>query len=392
MSLCLRQPLEDHVIDWAGAAAHFLDQEYERMCTSLIYRDASNRPYLGRTLELSVDLPYQVSFVPQQMAMSSKVGDQPALTWQNNHAFIAVTMPAAVPANGSPLDSTILKVVEGVNDAGLTFSVQAYSQAGGPQPGLKEDQIALSAADLGAYVLGNHATVADVKEALAALPVILERVPILGGLEMPFHYVVHDVSGASLVIEFHHGVRTLYDNPVGVMTNAPPFSWHLVNLNNYTFLSNVDRSTSQFMDYKAIAPGSGIAKAGLPASDNSVDRFIRAAYYAHYAEKQADPDKAVQMVAHIMNNFDRPRGITIDPPDVGSGHMQIEGHEGDAIPTEFTTWTSVTDLNRRHFYLRDSGGMRYVQIALNNIKDANKFRTLPMSALMSPVADVTEMF
>lgn len=362
------------------------------MCTSLIYRDASNRPYLGRTLELSVDLPYQVSFMPQQLAMSSKVGEQPELTWTNSHAFIAVTMPAAVPAPGAPLDSSILKVVEGVNEAGLTFSVQAYSQAGGPQPSLDDDQVALSAADLGAYVLGNHATVADVKGALADLPVVLERVAILGGLEMPFHYAVHDASGASLVIEFHQGVRTLYDNPVGVMTNAPPFSWHLINLNNYTFLSNVDRSISQFMDYKAVAPGSGIAKAGLPASDNSVDRFIRAAFYAHYAEKQSDPDKAVQMVAHIMNNFDRPRGITIDPPDIGSGHMQIEGQAKDAIPTEFTTWTSVTDLTRRNFYLRDSGGMSYVRVELNNIKDSSKFKTLPMSSLMSPVADVTAMF
>jgi len=359
------------------------------MCTSLIYRDTSNRPYLGRTLELSVDLPYEVSFLPQQMQMSSKVVDQPELTWKNSHAFIAVTMPAVVPAPETPLDKSILKVVEGVNDAGLTFSVQAYSQASGPQAKLDGDQVALSAADLGAYVLGNHASIADVKSALDDLPVVLERVPILGGLEMPFHYIVHDVSGASLVIEFHHGVRTLYDNPVGVMTNAPPFSWHLTNLNNYTFLSNVDRSTSQFLGYKAVAPGSGIAKAGLPASDTSVDRFIRAAFYAHYAERQSNPDKAVQMVAHIMNNFDRPRGITIDPPDVGSGHMQIEGQSAGSIPTEFTTWTSITDLERRHLYLRDSGGMSYVRIELDAIKDTREFRTTAMAALISPIPDVT---
>lgn len=359
------------------------------MCTSLIYRDANNQPYLGRTLELSVDLPYQVTFLARQMAMSSKVGAQPALTWKNSHAFIAVTMPAAIPAPGVALDSSILKVVEGVNDAGLTFSVQAYPLAGGPQPTLESDQIALSAADLGSFVLGNHATVAEVKQALADLPVVLEQVPILGGLEMPFHYAVHDASGASLVIEFHQGIRNLYDNPVGVMTNAPPFTWHLTNLNNYTFLSNVDRSISQFMDYKAVAPGSGIAKAGLPGSDNSVDRFIRAAFYAHYAEKQTDPDKAVQMVAHIMNNFDRPRGITIDPPDVGSGHMHIEGQAHSTIPTEFTTWTSITDLNRRRLYLRDSGAMSYVQIDLATMKDASSFKTVPMSALMKPLADVT---
>jgi len=119
------------------------------MCTSLIYRDASDRPYLGRTLELSMNLPYQVSFMPRQITMTSKVDTQPALTWTTNHAFIAVTMPEVVPQAGSAIDASILKVVEGVNDAGLTFSVQAYAQAGGPQAALDGDQPALSAADLG---------------------------------------------------------------------------------------------------------------------------------------------------------------------------------------------------------------------------------------------------
>ena len=70
------------------------------MCTSLIYRDASNRPYLGRTLELSMNLPYQVLFMPRA---------------------------------GSAIAASIL-------DSG---------------------QPALSAADLGAYVLGQYTTVPD---------------------------------------------------------------------------------------------------------------------------------------------------------------------------------------------------------------------------------------
>ncbi len=110
--------------------------------------------------------------------------------------------------------------------------------------------------------------------------------------EMPFHHAVHDSTGASLVIEFHHGMRTLYDNPVGVTTNAPQFSWHLTNLDNYTFLGNVDRSKATFGAYQAVQPGAGISKAGLPGSDTSVDRFIRAVFYTQFAEKQTDPGQA----------------------------------------------------------------------------------------------------
>jgi choloylglycine hydrolase len=56
----------------------------------------------------------------------------------------------------------------------------------------------------------------------------------------PFDDVVNDANGASIVIEFHRGKLSLYDNPVMVMTNAPRFDWHLTNLDNSTVLSKID--------------------------------------------------------------------------------------------------------------------------------------------------------
>jgi choloylglycine hydrolase len=361
------------------------------LCTSLLYRDAAGRAYLGRTLELSIDLPYQISLFPRGLALSSAVEGHPALSWTMRHAVVAVTMPAVPPAPGSAPAADTLKVIEGVNDAGLTFSVQSYPQAAGPQAPVDASEAALAAQDIGAWVLGQFSTVAEVKAALATQAVLLVPVPILGGMPMPFHYSVHDTTGASLVIEFHKGVRTLYDNPVGVMTNAPQFAWHLTNLNNYAFLNNVDHSTGQFNGFDVAQPGSGIAKAGLPGTDTSVDRFIRAAYYAQFAEKQADPDKAVQMVAHIMNNFDRPRGITIDPPNQGSGHLHVEGHEITTIPTESTNWTSLTDLDRRRFYIRDNDGMNYACLDLEALGSVSAFQTKPMNKLVPKVADASSL-
>src|SRR5690606_19896745 len=148
-------------------------------------------------------------------------------------------------------------------------------------------------------------------EGLAKQPVMLEPLALLGGAVSPFHYVAHDRSGASLVIEFDKGAMKVFDNPVGVMTNGPSFDWHLTNLNNYTFLSNVDRSSGAFGKLKVVQPDSGIATAGLPSSSTSVGRFVRAAYYAQFTEKAEDPDGAIRALAHIMNNFDRPRGVSI---------------------------------------------------------------------------------
>ena len=360
------------------------------MCTSLLYFDAANRPYLGRTLELSVELPYQVSFVPTDLDFSSTVAGFKPVTWKTGLAYLAVTMPGAMPQPGVPFAPGDMKIVEGVNTAGLTFSVQSYPTAGGDDPAADAQKPMLSAIDLGAWVLGQFTTVADVKAALENQEVLVDAVPLLGGQKMPFHYGLHDATGASMVIEFHHGVRTIHDNPVGVMTNAPQFDWHLTNLNNYTFLTNVDHSKARFGGFDVVQPGAGIAKAGLPPSDTSVDRFVRAAYYAQFAEKQTDADKAVQMVAHLMNNFDRPRGITVDPPEQGSGHLHLEGQKLDAIPTEFTSWTSLTDLARRQFHVRDSGGMSYATFDLPKLAASQTaFRSEPLAKVSPALQDVT---
>lgn len=360
------------------------------MCTSLLYLDAANNAYLGRTLELSVELPYQVSFIPKQVEFTSALAGFAPVSWSARYAYLAITMPDAMPAPGTTLGPNDLKVIEGVNEAGLTFSVQAYPQAGGEDPAPNAAQAMLSAADLGAWVLGQFSNVEDIKAALGELPVFVAPVPILGNLKMPFHYSVHDASGGSIVIEFHYGVRTIYDNPVGVMTNAPPFSWHLTNLDNYTFLTNVDQSKAQFGHYSAIQPGGGIANAGLPSADTSVARFVRAAFYAQYAEKQSDPDRAVEMVAHIMNNFDRPRGITVDPPSQGSSHLHLEGQDLGALPTEFTSWTSLTDLSRKRLYIRGHAGMNYVDIDLPTLAETTTaFRSIAMETLLPKSVDVT---
>lgn len=195
------------------------------------------------------------------------------------------------------------------------------------------------------------------------------------------------------MIEFHYGVLAVYDNPVGVLTNAPQFPWHLTNLNNHTFLTNVDRSSATFGNYEAQQPDSGISKAGLLSSDTAVAWFVRAAFYAKYGEKQTDPDKAVQLVAHIMNNFDRPRGVSVSNPNGGENSLHIQGHEVSGNPTEFTSWTSLTDLERKRFYVRGSDGLSYADFDLVKLAaTVHEFRTVPMVSVLPKPQDMTAAF
>lgn len=362
------------------------------MCTSLTYRDTSDNVYFGRTLELTSDLPYQITYLPVGTPFFSVIDGHPSLDYKGKYAFLAIAMPARVPTADKPLALGDLKALEGMNDQGLTFSLLSYPTAAGKEAAVNATRAVLSASDLGSWALSQFATVAELKVALSAQPVMLEALSLLGGVESPFHYVVHDTTGAAFVIEFNRGVMTVYDNPVGVMTNGPEFGWHLTNLGNYTFLSNVDKSSATFGSFKATQPDSGIATAGLPASNTSVGRFIRAAYYAQFTEKADTPDLAVQTLAHIMNNFDRPRGASIDYPSAGGGHLEVAGLTPDsktAYATEFTCWTNLSDLARKVFFLRTYRGLNFSRFDLKALAAVDGPRILPIGRLDDAAGDGT---
>jgi len=360
-------------------------------CTSLTYSDANGNVYFGRTLELQMELPYQLVFVPAGQTFRSEVEDHPALEYTSQFDILVVTMPDRIPDAGEQLTPEDLKALEGMNEEGLTFSLLAYPSVEGAQHQVDQTQAVLSAIDLGSWALGQFGTVADVKAALANQPVLLEPLQMLGGAEPPVHFVLHDRTGASIVIEWHEGEQTVYDNPVGVMTNGPQFSWHLTNLNNYTHLSNLDQPTATFGSFEASQPDSGIATAGLPSSNTSVGRFVRAAYYAQFAEKVSDPDQAVATLAHIMNNFDRPRGITLDARGGGEGDAISRMASGDSeYTTEYTSWTTLADLERGQMYLRAYDGLNYAMFDLGALGAADGIRVMPVAALAGTAGDATD--
>ncbi len=354
-------------------------------CTSLTYLDAQGNAYHGRTMELGQDFPYQLVYLPSGQTLQSVINNTPSLTYTTQYAMFVVTMPDRIPTAESPITAADLKVLEGINEAGLSFNLNAYPSVGGVQQQIDLTQAVLSVVDLGSWALGNFETVAAVKAALAKQPVVLTSLDILKGAAAPFHYLLSDRTGASIVVEFHEGAMTVYDNPVGVMTNGPRFDWHLTNLNNYTYLSNIDQSTNTFGSLTVNQPDSGIATVGLPSSSTSVGRFIRAVYYTQFTEKATDPDTAVLTLAHIMNNFDRPKGVTTDPRPSGGG----EGGGLSDGDTEYTPWTILSDLGRARVFLRTYNGLNYTMFDLKQMAQTKTIKVMPLAHLDGLAPDAT---
>lgn len=362
------------------------------MCTSLIYEDRNGGQYVGRTLELDVDEPYVIAYVPVGQDFSSEVEGHERFEFTSKYPFLAVSSPARMPTPAEPIGPRDLAVVEGLNRAGVSCSVLAYPTSGGEDRKSEMTTTLLQATDVGSWILSSFATVDEVRAGLERQPVFLTRIAMIGDLQFPFHIAVHDKLGKSIVIEWQKGVQSVYDNPVGVMTNGPDFQWHLTNLGNWTHLTNVDASSSRFGSLDVHQPDSGIATATLPGSNTSVGRFVRALFYAKFTEKAADSETAMLTLSRIMNNFDRPRGATVDLAAGAEGASFQGESRGDesAPPTEYTSWTNLSDLANSRFLLRTYDTFGYSSFDLAKLAEGDQLLFALSSKLNPYGGDATD--
>ena len=90
------------------------------------------------------------------------------------------------------------------------------------------------------------------------------------------HWLIADEKQSITVEMVEEGLR-IYDNPVGVLTNNPPFDKQMFLLNNYMQLSPKQPENN-------LAPGvlgtysRGMGALGLPGDLSSTSRFVRAAF------------------------------------------------------------------------------------------------------------------
>jgi len=312
-------------------------------CTGIILRSTDGATVPARTMEFGFDVLSNIFAVPAGTSIET-LGLNPDVSgfkYEAKYGFLG--------ANG--LDMPI--VFDGVNTEGLYFG--AFYFAGDAVFSELTDENrgrAVSSEEMGNWILGQFATVAEVKAALPSIDVVGTYVDAIKGVA-PFHYTVTDASGASIVIEYTESGLSVFDNTVNAVTNNPSYDWHLTNLRNYIGLQSENRE-SMTIGSESFAPfGQGSGLLGLPGDHSSPARFVRAVAFANTSLPSEDVDDAIFKAFHILNVFDIPKG-------------SIREGEGNNIHTDYTLWTSAVDTaNARYFY------KTYISQAVESI-DVNK--------------------
>lgn len=339
-------------------------------CTTLIIKDQEKNVYQGRTMEFGAEFPFNISYAPIGRKYTSEAPKgHVGLTYIGKHAYVGVT--------GQLGDHGGEYLADGINDAGLTFTINSFK--GGEGSTLRYKRNVLEATRLGSWVLSQFTTVAETKLALQKQDVYLTPISVFNNASYPFHIAIFDRSGKGIVIEYINGKQIIYDNTIGVMTNGPDFNWHLANLDNYTSITNMSNSTAIFNNYKTQAVDVGGNLMGLPADDASPSRFVRAAFYSNYATIP-ESREAIATLGKIMNKFDRVRGITNF--NSGSSNSETVTTTNKALPAgEWTLWTSLRDLNNTVYYVRPENSLNYYKFDLRQLMISHEAFSYPLLTL-----------
>lgn len=262
------------------------------MCTCIDLKAGDN--YFGRNLDLEYRFNEKVVITPRNYEFRLKN----KTTIKTKHAIIGM----ATVMEGYPLYAEASNE-KGLSIAGLYFPENAYF--------FEEDgaKLNLTPYELIPYFLGLYETVAEIKDIILNLNIT--NIPFAPNLPITdLHWMISDGIECIVMEQMKDGLK-IYDNPVGVLTNNPPFDYHLTNLNNYMNLTP-HYGESRFSDKINLQQyGQGMGAIGLPGDASPASRFVRAAFYKLNSVCKENEESSVTQFFHILDAVAMVQGATI---------------------------------------------------------------------------------
>lgn len=263
------------------------------MCTAVTYRTKDH--YFGRTLDLEYSYNEEVVVTPRKFPFEFRTKGR----MEDHHAIIGMAMVVG----DYPL------YYEAANEHGLAM-------AGLNFPGYAHYFDELPAKDNIApfefipWILGQCKDLADARKLLERLNLCNIHFSAEFPLS-PLHWIIADRQGAITVESMKDGLK-IHENPVGVLTNNPPFDYHMTHLCDYLNLTHLPPE-NRFGNVKLSPYSRGMGGIGLPGDLSSASRFVRAAFVKLNSVSTGEELESVSQFFHILGAVDQQRGCAQMP-------------------------------------------------------------------------------
>lgn len=270
------------------------------MCTAATYK--THDFYFGRTFDYEFSYGEEVVVTPRNYVFPFRRKG----VMESHHAMIGT----AFVAGDYPLYYEAVNE-KGLGMAGLNFEGNAFY----PEEAMGKDNV--TPFEFIPWILGQCESVRDARILLDRINLV--NIPFSEQLPLsPLHWIIADMEEAITVESVREGLK-VYDNPVGVMTNNPPFDKQLFSLNNYRHLQTATPANTfgNLLDLDAYSRGMG--GMGLPGDLSSQSRFARVAFTKLNSLSPEDEMSSVSQFFHILESVAQQRGLC----DLGEDKYEI---------------------------------------------------------------------
>lgn len=284
------------------------------MCTVATY--LTKDFYFGRTLDYDCSYGEQIVVTPRNYPFHFRA----VRPLERHYAILGM----AVVQDGYPL------YYDGVNERGLAMAGLNFvgNAAYKPYADGKEN---VAQFELIPWILGSCATVGEARKKIAGLNLLDAAFqPDLPAAQL--HWLIADRAEAIVLEAMADGIR-VHHNPVGVLTNNPPFDAQMRLLSRYQRLTP-DEPEDGFSGAPVPTDSRGLGAVGLPGDWSSQSRFVRAAFARQNAVSGPGESESVNQFFHILGTVDHPRGCC----RLGDGKYEI------------TNYTSCCNATRGIYY------------------------------------------
>lgn len=274
---------------------------------------------------------------------------------------------------------------KGLGMAGLLFSGNAvYSN----MKAADKDNIA--SFEFIPWVLGQCANVEEAKKLLGNVHLMdwefAKELP-----PTPLHWMIADKKCTIVVEAIADGLK-VYDNPVKVLTNNPPFEFQMMNLNSYMGLSPYEPENRFSDEVEMTVYSRGMGAMGLPGDLSSVSRFVRAAFTRMNSVCADSEAESISQFFHILGSVEQQRGcvrLQAENTNVCAAGMDSVAMKNEAvwekypqkaqIKYEVTIYSSCCNTDKGIYYYRtyDNGQITAVDMHKEKL-DGDKLMAYPI--------------
>ena len=324
------------------------------MCTAATYKTKGF--YFGRTLDYEFSYGEEITITPRNYPIPFRhMG-----THDSHYAIIGM----AHVAGDYPLYYDAMNE-KGLGMAGLNFvGNAAYAD-------MKDGVENVAQFEFIPWILSQCATVSEAKEKLAVMNLVGTPFnPQLPAASL--HWIIADKDEAIVVESMKDGLH-VHDDPVGVLTNNPPFDMQMFHLNNYLSLSPRQPENHFAPDAPLSTYSRGMGALGLPGDLSSQSRFARVAFTRAHSVSGDSEEESVSQFFHILGAVDQQRGCC----EVAEGKYEITIYTS-CCSTEtgtyyYTTYENhqITAVDMKKEALDSDSLIRYPMILKGEIRRQN---------------------